>query len=397
MIIEPQIVRGGLVKNPHPIGCKAVVKRQIDYVKAKGAFSNKKKVLIIGGSSGYGLASRVAMAYGANADTICVSFETGITQKRIGTAGWWNNIWFKHFAENDGLIAKNVIGDAFSDELKQQVIDIIQKDFGGKIDALIYSLASPRRTDPKTGVTHESVLKSTIGEISAPTLDLSKKTITPGKMAAATQQDIDNTIKVMGGEDWQLWIDALQKADVLAQGFKTTAYSYDGAKATDAIYKKGTIGAAKRHLEKTAHMLNDVLQPVHGEAFVTVAKALVTKASAFIPLFPLYGCALFKVMKEEGTHENTIEQIDRFMRDMMYGESRIIDEAGRIRPDNLEMQSNTQQKVNAIMAQMTPQNFKQISDFDGFYQDFLALNGFGISDVDYQEEIDIDMLKTLTP
>ncbi len=390
-------MRGGLVKNPHPIGCKAVVEKQINYMKKKSCFSDKKRALIIGGSSGYGLASRIALAYGAYADTICISFESGISDKRIGTAGWWNNIWFKEQAEKDGLIAKNIIGDAFSDEVKQQTISLIKKTFDGKIDVVIYSLASPRRTDPKTGITHNSVLKSTIGEISAPTLDLNKQTIVSGKMLEATKHDIDETIKVMGGEDWQLWIEALKDANVLAQNFKTTAYSYDGADATDAIYKKGTIGAAKRHLEKTALELNYMLQGIHGEAFVTVLKALVTKASAFIPLFPLYGCALFKVMKQQGTHENTIEQIDRFMRDMMYGNKRIIDETQRVRSDNLEMDVNTQRLTNEIMAKMTAENFKKISDFDGFYQDFLELNGFNIEGVDYNLAIDSEALKTKQP
>ena len=397
MIVKPEIMRGGLVKNPHPIGCKAVVDKQINYMKSLPKFSEKKRALIIGGSSGYGLASRIALAYGADADTISVSFESGVNDKRLGSAGWWNNIWFKEQAEQDGLIAKNIIGDAFSDEIRQQTIEMIKKKFDGKIDVLIYSLASPRRTDPTTGVTHNSVLKSTMGEIAAPTLDLNKQIIVDGKMLQATQHDINETIKVMGGEDWQLWIESLKEANVLAHGFKTTAYSYDGADGTDAIYKKGTIGAAKRHLETTAHTLNHELSSLNGEAFVTVAKALVTKASAFIPLFPLYGCALFKVMKEFGTHENTIEQIDRFMREMMYGSKRITDKVGRVRPDNLEMDEKTQQLTNAIMAKMTSDNFKDISDFAGFYQDFLELNGFNVAGVNYGAEIDVDALKSKQP
>ncbi|MDA0911115.1 MAG: trans-2-enoyl-CoA reductase family protein [Proteobacteria bacterium] len=397
MIVKPEIMRGGLVKNPHPMGCKAVVEKQINYMKSLPKFTSKKRALIIGGSSGYGLASRIALAYGANANTISVSFEPGVNDKRLGSAGWWNNIWFKEQAEKDGLIAKNIIGDAFSDEVRQQTIDMIKQAFDGKIDILIYSLASPRRTDPKTGITHSSVLKSTVGEIAAPTLDLNKQIIIDGKMMAATKHDIDETIKVMGGEDWQLWIESLKEAGVLANGFKTTAYSYDGADGTDAIYKKGTIGAAKRHLEKTALTLNKELHDLQGEAFVTVAKALVTKASAFIPLFPLYGCALFKVMKGLGTHENTIEQIDRFMRDMLYGNKRITDEVGRVRPDNLEMDDNTQILTNAIMSKMTSENFKEITDFAGFYQDFLELNGFNVAGVDYDASIDIDNLKSKQP
>ena len=390
-------MRGGLIKNPHPLGCKAAVDNQIKHMKAKPSFTSKKRALIIGGSSGYGLASRIALAYGGHADTLNISFETGISDKRLGSAGWWNNIWFKQAAEQDGLIAKNIIGDAFSDETKQQAIDYINTQFNGKIDLVIYSLASPRRIDPETGITHNSVLKSTVGEIAAPTLDFAKQTIIPGKMLAATQADIENTIKVMGGEDWQRWIVFLSKAGVLAKNFKTTAYSYDGADATDAIYKKGTIGAAKRHLEKTALDINQQLQDIHGEAFVTVAKALVTKASAFIPLFPLYGCALFKVMKAQGTHENTIEQIERFFRDMMYGKKRITDDVCRVRPDNLEMAADTQEKANTILAKMTSENFKEISDFSGFYKDFLQLNGFAFDDVNYDQEVDIERLKQMEP
>ena len=397
MIIKPEILRGGLVKNPHPIGCKAVIEKQINFMKSKPPFSHKLRALIIGGSSGYGLASRIALAYGAHADTISISFEPGVSDKRLGSAGWWNNIWFKEQAEKDGLIAKNIIGDAFSDQIRQETIQLIQNEFAGKIDLLIYSLASPRRTDPKTGVTHHSVLKSTIGEVAAPTLDLNKQIIIDGKMPEASQQEIDDTIKVMGGEDWQLWIEALLDANALAEGFKTTAYSYDGADGTDAIYKKGTIGAAKRHLEETALTLNNQLRSLDGEAFITVAKALVTKASAFIPLFPLYGCALFKIMKELGTHENTIQQIDRFMRDMMYGDKRITDEIGRVRPDNLEMDTETQHLANDIMAKMTSENFKKISDFSGFYQDFLELNGFNVEGVNYEIPLDLEALKLKQP
>ena len=393
MIVKPQILRGGLVKNPHPYGCKAVIEKQINYIQSKVPFSDKKSVLIIGGSSGYGLASRIALAYGANADTISVSFENGISDKRLGTAGWWNNIWFKQQAEKDGLVAENIIGDAFSDEIKAETIERIKRKFSGKIDVLIYSLAAPRRVDPKTGITHTSVLKSTQGEISAPTIDLGKQRIIPGKMMAATQHDIDATVKVMGGEDWQLWVEALKNADLLASGFKTTAYSYDGGKATDAIYKKGTIGAAKRHLEKTALKLHEMLKSTDGEAFVTIAKALVTKASAFIPLFPLYGCALFKVMKAN----NTIEQMDGLMRDMMYGEKRIVDEVARVRADNLEMAPEVQAKVNDIMREMTPENFKKISDFAGFYQDFLEINGFNVDGVNYDRDIDVETLRLLKP
>ncbi|MFZ9035908.1 MAG: enoyl-ACP reductase FabV [Francisellaceae bacterium] len=397
MIIKPEILRGCLMKNPHPLGCKAAIAEQIAYVQSRPGFNGAKKALIIGGSSGYGLASRIALAFGSDCDTICVSFENGLSAKRLGTAGWWNNIWFSETAREKGLIAKNFIGDAFSHELKQQVIDYIQNQFGGKIDVLIYSLASGQRNDPETGINHKSVLKSTVGDIKAPTLDLGNQSMVETTMGQANEEDIANTIKVMGGEDWQMWVDKLYDAGVLVDGFKTTAYSYDGSRPTIDIYKKGTIGAAKRHLEETSHALNDHLQSINGESFITVAKALVTKASAYIPIFPLYGCALFKVMKEDGCHESCIEQIYRFMADMMYGEYRVIDDEGRVRPDNLEMQPHIQQQVEHIMAQLTSENFKAITDFAGFYHDFLALNGFDIEGVDYDADVDIDALSKLTP
>ena len=317
MVIKPRL-KGSLALTAHPAGCEEFVKRQIDYVKKSDKYSGPKKVLIIGSSSGYGLASRISLAFGAGADTIGVAFEKGVEGKRVGTAGWWNTVAFTEEARKEGLIAKNFMGDAFSDEIKENVIEYIKKEFGGKIDLLIYSLASGVRTDPKTGITYRSALKSTTNEIEGPTINLEKENIENGKMEVATEEELISTVKVMGGEDWKLWIEALDKADVLTEGFKTVAYSYLGPKVTYGIYKEGTIGAAKRDLERTSNELNDYLgKKYHGEAYVSLSKALMTRASAVIPVFPLYAALLYKIMKEKGIHEGTIEQKHRLLKDMI--------------------------------------------------------------------------------
>lgn len=387
--------KGAVSKNPHPLGCKEAVRRQIEYIKDHGKFNGPKKVLIIGASSGYGLATRIAAAFGSGADTIGVSFELGISDKRIGTAGWWNNIWFKQFAEEKGLKAKNFVGDAFGDKMKQEVIDYIKKEFGGKVDLIVYSLAAGRRTDPKDGKTYTSALKNRDHEISAPTIDMATQKLVMSKMEKATQADIDNTVKVMGGEDWKLWIEALKEAKVLAEGCITTSYSYEGPHAMYDIYEGGTIGAAKRDLEEKALEINEMLKPLKGESFVAVAKALVTKASAYIPLFPIYCSILYKVMKENGTHEDCIAQIQRFMADMVYGDKRVVDNKGRVRPDNLEMDPAVQAKVEEVMATINDSNLMQNSDFAGFRQEFLELNGFDFDNVDYDQPVDLEELAKL--
>ncbi len=397
MVIKPKL-KGSLALTNHPIGAKEFVKRQIDYIKSQDKYTGPKKVLIIGASSGYGLASRISLAFGAGADTIGVAFEKGIEGKRIGTAGWWNTIAFTEAAKEEGLTAKNFIGDAFSNEMKADVIKYIKEEFGGKIDLLIYSLASGMRTDPKDGVTYRSALKSTKGEIVGPSINIEKDAMEETTMGVATPEEIQSTVKVMGGEDWKLWVDALDEAGVLTDGFKTVAYSYLGPKVTYGIYKDGTIGAAKRDLEHTSDVLNDFLKKKYnGEAYVSLSKALMTKASAVIPIFPLYAALLYRVMKEKGIHEGTIEQKHRLLKDMIYGGKPEIDEERRLRPDNWEMREDVQAEVETLWDKVTPENFKEISDYEGARKEFMQLNGFDFDNVDYDADIDLEELAKLQP
>ena len=395
MIIKPEFV-GPICKNPHPYGCKVSVQKQVDYVKKQPQFKGAKKVLIIGASSGYGLATRAVMEFGAGADTIGVSFEVGVTEKRAGTAGWWNNIWYKELAAKHEKKTKNFVGDAFDDSLKKEVIKYIKEEFGGKVDLIIYSLASGRRTDPKDGHTYSSALRSIDSEINAFTLDLSTGELINGHMGKATQEDINNTVKVMGGEDWNLWIDALLEADAVAEGCKSIAYSYEGPKSTYPIYEGGTIGLAKRDMEKTAFEIDKKLKKLNGEAFVAICKAMVTKASAFIPLFPVYASILFKHMKKNGTHEGCVEQIERLFKDMVYGTKRITDSKMRVRSDNLEMEPKMQAEIENIMyTKVNNSNLKEYADVDGFLKDFLELNGFGLEGVDYEKDVNLTELAKL--
>jgi enoyl-[acyl-carrier protein] reductase/trans-2-enoyl-CoA reductase (NAD+) len=399
MIIEPKF-KGSLLLSVHPEGCFKGVEEQINYIKSnENSYSGAKKVLILGASSGYGLATRISLAFGGSkADTIGVSFESGAKGKRLGTAGWYNNIAFRQAAEKEGLVAKNFIGDAFSYEMKEQVIKFIKEEFGGKVDLVIYSLASGRRTDPTDGVTYISALKSTTGGVTGPTINVATGSLEEQTMEDATEEELKSTVKVMGGEDWEMWINQLAEADVLADGARSYAYSYIGPKATYAIYKDGTIGAAKRHLEKTAFKLHDLMQKkVGGQAYITVNKALVTKASAYIPIFPVYAAVLYKVMKEMGLHEGCIEQVHRLFTTMIYGNAPVIDDERRIRPDDWEMREDVQDKVNELWAKVTPENFKELTDYEGFCTDFLQLGGFAVEGVDYSKPVDLEKYITLQP
>ena len=397
MVIKPRL-KGGLALTNHPIGAKEFVKRQIDYVKSQDKYTGPKKALIIGSSSGYGLSTRISLAFGAGTETIGVAFEKGVEGKRTGSAGWWNTIAFTEAAKKEGIKAKNFIGDAFSNEMKEEVIKYIKEEFGGKIDLVIYSLASAVRTDPTDGVTYRSALKSTKEEITGPTINFEKETMEDTTMGVATPEEVKSTVKVMGGEDWKLWIEALANADVLAEGFKTVAYSYLGPKVTYGIYKDGTIGAAKRDLEHTSDVLNDFLKKKYnGEAYVSLSKALMTKASAVIPIFPLYAALLYRVMKEKGIHEGTIEQKHRLLKDMIYGGKPEIDEERRLRPDNWEMREDVQAEVEALWDKVTPENFKEISDYEGARKEFMQLNGFDFDNVDYDADIDLEELAKLQP
>lgn len=394
MIIKPAI-KNNICVRVHPIGCKENVKRQIDYVKEKGSFKGPKNVLIIGGSSGYGLASRVTLGFGCHANTINVSFEIEPKKNKTGTAGWWNNIFFQKFAKEEGLQYKDFIGDAFSFEMKEQVIDYIKKEYG-KIDLLVYSLASNRRTDPLTGETYISSLKSIGKTVDGYSIDINKECLKYEKMEEATAEEIQNTIKVMGGEDWNLWIDALMKEDLLEEGFKTVSYTYLGSPATYDIYHEGTIGKAKDHLEETARALNTTLKEKYdGQASISASKAIVTKASIYIPIFPVYGAILYKLMKEAGTHEGEIEQKYRLFKDMIYGEDPIIDEVGRYRPDHLEQDEVLQEKGKEILNKINNGNLHELSDVKGFIDDFMKINGFNFDTVDYEEDVDMEALNEI--
>ena len=397
MIIEPKL-KGSLALTSHPLGAYEFVKRQIDYVKKQEKYTGPKKVLIIGSSSGYGLASRISLAFGASADTIGVAFEKGVEGKRVGSAGWWTTIAVSEEIRKEGLVAKNFMGDAFSNEMKKDVIKYIKEEFGGKIDLLVYSLASAVRTDPNTGEMYRSALKSTAKEITGPTINLEKETMDMGTMGIATEEEISSTVKVMGGEDWKLWIEFLDNAGVLTENFKTVAYSYLGPKVTYGIYKEGTIGAAKRDLEGTSDYLNDYLKTKYnGEAYVSLSKALMTKASAVIPIFPLYATLLYKVMKAKGLHEGTIEQKQRLFKDMMYGGKPELDSNRRLRPDNWEMREDVQSEVEAIWDTITPENFKEIGDYEGVREEFMQLNGFDFDNIDYSADVNLEELAKLKP
>lgn len=394
MIIKP-IIKNNICIRVHPIGCKENVKRQIEFVKSQGSFKGPKNVLIIGGSSGYGLASRVSLAFGCKSNTINVSFEIEPKKNKTGTAGWWNNIFFQQLAKEAGLQYKDFVGDAFSLEMKKEVMAYIRKEYG-KIDLLVYSLASNRRTDPFTGETYISTLKSIDKEVAGYSIDINNESLTEEKMECATPEEIQNTIKVMGGEDWNLWVDMLMKEDLLSEGFKTVAYTYLGSPATYDIYHEGTIGRAKDHLDETAAKMHPILkEKVHGEALISASKAIVTKASIYIPIFPVYGAILYKLMKEAGTHEGEIEQKYRLFKDMIYGEDRIVDEKMRLRPDHLEQNEELQEKVKEILAKINNDNLHELSDVKGFVSDFMKINGFDFDSVDYEQDVDMEALSEI--
>ena len=386
MIIKPK-VRGFLCVTTHPTGCEANVKRQIDYVKANGSIENgPKKVLVIGASTGYGLASRITAAFGSGASTLGLFFEKEGTEKKPGTAGWYNSAGFHKHAEAEGLYAKSINGDAFSDEIKQKTIETIKADLG-QVDLVVYSLASPVRKHPKTGELHKSTLKPIGKDVVQTGIDTDKNILKEFTIAAATEEDIDNTVAVMGGEDWQMWIDALDEAGVLAPGAKTTAYTYLGDQVTQDIYWNGTIGAAKKDLDKKVLSIREKLAVNGGDARVSVLKAVVTQASSAIPVMPLYLGLLFQVMKAEGTHENCIEQIDLLFRESLYGNEPKLDEDGRLRADYKELMPEVQRKVEDLWAQINDENLFEISDMNGYKEEFLKLFGFGFDEVDYDADV----------
>lgn len=389
LIIQPKF-RGFICTTSHPVGCAKQVEEQVNFIKQQPSFQGPKKVLVIGASTGYGLASRIATTFGSGADTLGVFFEKESSESRTGTAGWYNSAAFEAIAKKAGYKAISINGDAFSKEVKEKAIECIKREFG-KVDCVVYSLASPKRTHPDTGEVFSSVIKP-VGEVytnktvNFHTGEVSELTIEP-----ATEEEIRHTIAVMGGEDWKMWMDALDEAGVLADGITTVAYSYIGPELTHPIYRDGTIGRAKDHLEEVAQQLRLQLQAKNGRAYLSVNKALVTQSSSAIPIVPLYISLLYKVMKEKNLHEGCIEQMYRLFAEMLYsGNSTQVDERGRVRVDDLEMTEEVQREVLAFWAEVTTENIYEQSDLEGYRREFFNLFGFDVKGVDYDIDINPD-------
>lgn len=386
MIIKPR-TRGFVCITAHPTGCEANVRNEIAAAGAARMEGGPKKVLVIGASTGYGLSSRITAAFAHGADTLGVFFERPSQKGKPASAGWYNSVAFEKAAKEAGLYAKSINGDAFSNEVKEQTIAAIKKDLG-QVDLIIYSLASPRRTDPATGETYKSCLKP-LGETYVNrSLDTDKGLVTEVTIEPAVSEEIDHTVKVMGGEDWELWMQALADADCLAAGAKTVAYSYIGPEITWPVYTNGTIGAAKKDVERAAAAISSA----HGcKAYVSVNKAVVTQASSAIPVVPLYISVLFKIMKAKGTHEDCIEQMIRLFNERLYGGDLQLDATGRIRVDDLEMDPQTQAEVASIWPKITTENLNEHSDFSGYQKNFLKCFGFGLDGVDYEADVAVDL------
>ena len=386
MIIKSR-VRGFMCITTHPTGCEVNVKNQIDYIKSQGAIDSPKRVLVIGSSTGYGLAARITAAFGGGASTLGVFFEKPGTDRKPGTAGWYNSAAFHRYAEADGLYAKSINGDAFSSEIKERAIATIKEDMG-QVDLVVYSLAAPRRQHPVTGEVFNSTLKPVGKNISMRGINTDKEEIQEFSMEAASQQEIDDTVAVMGGEDWEMWMDALAEVGVLADGAKTTAFTYIGEKITWDLYWDGTIGQAKKDLDARVIGIREKLAAHGGDARVSVLKGVVTQASSAIPIMPLYLAMLFKEMKNRGTHEGCIEQLYRLFTECLYSDSPRTDEVGRLRVDELEMDPEVQAAVAAAWSEISTENLISSTDFKGYKQDFLNLFGFELDGVDYQAEVD---------
>lgn len=384
MVVEPK-VKGFICTTAHPEGCREGVRRQIAYCKEKGMTEGPKKVLVIGSSTGYGLASRIAVTYGYGADTIGVAFEKESNGRRTATAGWYNTKAFEEFAVADGYYAKSFNGDGFSKEMKEQVIETIRKDWG-KADLVVYSMAAPRRT-LADGTTVSSVLKTVGTALTNKTIDLRNNEIKEVTVPVANEEEIANTVKVMGGEDWEDWIHALVDADVLADHAVTLAYSYIGPDVTHAIYKDGSIGQAKKHLYETSKKLTEEFSDKNLKAYVSVNKALVTQSSAAIPIVPLYISLLYKIMKEEGIHEGCIEQMQRLFMDKLPGQK--TDPDGLIRLDDWELRDHVQKKIEELWTKVTTENISELGDIDGYWEDFYHMFGFRYDNVDYSADVEI--------
>lgn len=386
MIIKPKI-RGFICTTTHPTGCAANVREQIAYTQQKGEIAGAKRVLVIGSSSGYGLSSRIASAFGCGAATIGVFFEKPATERKTGTAGWYNAAEFDKAAHEAGLYAKSLNGDAFSHDAKNKVIDLIKEDLG-QIDLVVYSLASPVRKMPETGEVVRSALKP-IGETYRSTaIDTNKDVIIEAEIEPATQEEVDATVTVMGGEDWELWVNALNDAGVLAEGAKSVAYSYIGTEITWPIYWDGALGKAKQDLDRAADELNTKLAANGGQANVAVLKSVVTQASSAIPVMPLYLSMVFKVMKEQGLHEGCMEQVQRLFATGLYGDSAQIDDGNRFRIDDWELRDDVQKACRDMWPQITTENLFDMTDYAYYKDEFLKLFGFGIDSVDYEADVD---------
>ena len=387
MVIQPK-VRGFICTNAHPVGCAANVQQQIDYVLAQGPIANgPRRALVIGSSTGYGLASRITAAFGCGADTLGVFFEKEPSERRPATAGWYNTAALHRAARARGRYAEGINGDAFSDAVKAQVVAKLKRELG-PVDLVVYSIAAPRRTDPRTGITYTSALKPigqpfTMRGINTDTLVVEETTVQP-----ATEEEIAHTVKVMGGEDWEWWMELLDKENLLAPGCKTTAYTYIGKEMTWPLYGHAAIGMAKRDLDRAARAIAARLQKIGGECRVSVLKALVTQASSAIPIMPLYISILYKIMKEAGTHEGCIEQIQGLFARQLYGNARELDEEGRFRMDAKELRDEVQAKVKELWETVTTENVDRLTDLKGYKEEFLRLFGFGIAGVDYGADVD---------
>ncbi|CAH9049799.1 Enoyl-[acyl-carrier-protein] reductase [NADH] [Pseudoalteromonas holothuriae] len=386
MVIKPKI-RGFICTNAHPAGCAAHVQEQIAFVKAQGPVAKgPKNVLVIGASTGYGLASRITAAFGSGAKTLGIFFEKEGTERKTASAGWYNTAAFQQAADDAGLWSKNINGDAFSDAIKAKTVEAIKSEMG-KVDLVIYSLASPRRTDPKTGEVFSSTLKPIGNAVTTKNLNTSKREIDEITVEAANEDEIANTVKVMGGEDWELWIDALKQAGVLADNFKTTAYTYIGKELTWPIYGHATIGKAKEDLDRATVAIKESTAALNGQAYVSSLNAVVTQASSAIPIMPLYISALFKVMKADGTYEGTIEQINGLFRENLYGETPRFDDGGHLFQNYKELEDDVQARVQQVWDNVKTETIDELTDYVGYHNEFLRLFGFGIDEIDYELEV----------
>lgn len=389
MIVSPKF-RGFICTTAHPVGCEHNVRQQVEYVKKQKKIDGAKKVLVIGASTGYGLSSRISAAFGCGAATIGLFFERPASGNRTASAGWYNTAAFEKIAKEEGLYAKSINGDAFSNEIKQQTIELIKKDLG-KVDMVIYSLASPRRTHPVTGEVFNSVIKPIGPVYTSKTVDFHTEQVTEMTIEPANEDEVRQTIAVMGGEDWAMWMDALRKADVLENNAITLAYSYVGPDMTHAVYREGTIGRAKDDLEATATKITETLKEIGVKAYVSINKAVVTQASAAIPVISLYISVLFKIMKDKNIHEGCIEQMYRMFKDRLYSGDLKLDSKGRICMDDWEMDADVQAKVTKLWNEANNENVRAISDIEGYRTEFFNLFGFEFDDVDYSADVDIDV------